>query len=287
MFRLLTTLVFTLPFLTSLDLTGAANAGAPFSEIVVFGDSLSDTGNGFLFTGGVAAGPPYFQGRFSNGPVWVEVLAQELGLPAPGPSLAGGSNYAFGGAETGDGLSFFGTPNVGMQIDAFLPDRGGFAGDELIVLLAGGNDLAWRPPYSPAQVVRNLVNDVSRLAAAGGRTFLVSNMHYFGNSDLKREVNLLLPRRLDRLQEDLGITIFQFDLGTVFRDVLLFPEDYGLTNVTDPACPGCGIGIPDPNAADTLVPNPDEYLFWDLIHWTRVVHAIVGKAAADLVSQQP
>src|SRR5262245_37490212 len=54
----------------------------PFREVVVFGDSLSDTGNVFTVTEPVLAeaipvSPPYFQGRFSNGPVWVERLAEK------------------------------------------------------------------------------------------------------------------------------------------------------------------------------------------------------------------
>jgi phospholipase/lecithinase/hemolysin len=43
-----------------------------FSEIVVFGDSESDAGNVFELSGDTyPASPPYWQGRFSNGPVWV------------------------------------------------------------------------------------------------------------------------------------------------------------------------------------------------------------------------
>jgi hypothetical protein len=61
----------------------------------------------------------------------VEVLAQELGVTTPAPSLLGGTNYAWGSAETGSGLSAFGVPNVGLQVDQFLADRGGFGGDEL------------------------------------------------------------------------------------------------------------------------------------------------------------
>src|SRR5215472_939964 len=130
-----------LAVVASLSLAGPAKGQSPYSELVVFGDSLSDTGNAYLFTDGAAAGPPYFQGRFSNGPVWVEVLAGELGLPAPAPSLSGGANYAFGGAETGPGLSLFGTPNVGLQIESFQADRGALTGKELIVVAAGSNDL--------------------------------------------------------------------------------------------------------------------------------------------------
>src|SRR5262245_14581793 len=103
--------------LTALLLPSSAQARNPLTEVVVFGDSLSDTGNLFLASGGTVATPPYFNGRFSNGPVWVEVLADKLGLDAPTPSVLGGTNFAFGGAETGAGLSSFDTPNVGMQID--------------------------------------------------------------------------------------------------------------------------------------------------------------------------
>lgn len=60
------------------------------------------------------------------------------------------------------------------------------------------------------------------------------------------------------------------------------PAAFGLTNVTDPACPGYGF-VSEPDAGDTVVPNPEEYIFWDGIHFTAVVHEIFGNAAADLV----
>ena len=47
------------------------------------------------------ASPPYADRSFSNGPVWAQDLAQSLGLPALQPSLAGGTDFAYGGAETG------------------------------------------------------------------------------------------------------------------------------------------------------------------------------------------
>ena len=51
----------------------------------------------------------------------------------------------------------------------------------------------------------------------------------------------------------------------------------GLTNTTNRACTQCG----SPNA--TVVSNPDQYLYWDGVHMTRVVHAYYGHKAADLV----
>src|SRR5262245_1866124 len=78
---------------------GAALAG-PFSNLVVFGDSLSDVGNISNATFGTNPGPYYWNGRFSNGPVYTETLATGLGLPAMARSTAGGNDYAYGGAQT-------------------------------------------------------------------------------------------------------------------------------------------------------------------------------------------
>src|SRR5215217_7794985 len=64
-------------------MTSSTQAMLAFDHVVVFGDSLSDAGNA---------------GRFTNGPVWVEYLAQKLGLPL-NPARAGGTNFAVGGAR--------------------------------------------------------------------------------------------------------------------------------------------------------------------------------------------
>jgi phospholipase/lecithinase/hemolysin len=73
---------------------------AMFSDMVVFGDSLSDVGNINTLSLSLYPPAPYYNGRFSNGPLWNEWLSQDLGLSAATPFLQGGLNYAFGGAET-------------------------------------------------------------------------------------------------------------------------------------------------------------------------------------------
>src|SRR4029079_13741701 len=81
-------------------------AAGPFINIVVFGDSLSDIGNVSQATPFITQpktpGPYYWNGRFSNGPVYAETLATGLGLPALANSAAGGTDYAYGGALTTD-----------------------------------------------------------------------------------------------------------------------------------------------------------------------------------------
>src|SRR5271166_265204 len=78
-------------------------SSGPIGNLVVFGDSLADVGNISLATGGAIPNSAiYYQGRFSSGPIWVDTLAKYLGQPAVQPSLAGGLDYAFGGATVAD-----------------------------------------------------------------------------------------------------------------------------------------------------------------------------------------
>jgi lysophospholipase L1-like esterase len=57
-------------------------------RIITFGDSLSDSGAFFDTTrratgAGVPPSPPYFMGRFSNGPIGIDVIEWLLGVEAP------------------------------------------------------------------------------------------------------------------------------------------------------------------------------------------------------------
>lgn len=147
---------------------GTAAQAGPYTSAVLFGDSLSDTGNVLSLTTVFtpAPFPNYFAapGRFSDGPVWVEGLAASLGVPSlaapanllftgPGGVInigaPGGTNYAFGGARTGlDGSAGATTGLFGQLINW----NGSFFGatgpltraadpDALYIIAAGGNDL--------------------------------------------------------------------------------------------------------------------------------------------------
>src|SRR6476659_9041055 len=103
--------------------TSSFGQAPAFSQVVVFGDSLSDTGNVRARTSAKSSGAidypshtfNYDNGRFTNDTdtdpsshtylgVWHEQLARTfLGLPAASNSLGGGLDYAFGGATTMNG----------------------------------------------------------------------------------------------------------------------------------------------------------------------------------------
>jgi phospholipase/lecithinase/hemolysin len=95
-----------------------------FEELYIFGDSLSDPGNLFDFSGGIFPPPPYFEGRFSNGPVWSEYFADLLDLsPArlleaqTDPFAASeGINFAISGANSGDSNSTDNNPLIAKFI---------------------------------------------------------------------------------------------------------------------------------------------------------------------------
>src|SRR5271157_6028524 len=80
----------------AVTMLGTSLRAGDITGIVAFGDSLSDTGNTYLAIG-YPPSPPYYQGHYCNGPIWLEYLAAQLVVAAPTPSLlAGGTDNAWG-----------------------------------------------------------------------------------------------------------------------------------------------------------------------------------------------
>jgi myo-inositol-hexaphosphate 3-phosphohydrolase len=261
-----------------------------FDQVVVFGDSLSDVGNAFIASNGTRPpSPPYFQGRFSNGELGVERIAEMLGLNASVPALAGGSNFAIGGATTGFGTSAEGTPNIGEQINAYLSQNTPDASD-LIYLHAGSNNFVQSPtPVDPATVVSDIVGHITTLAEAGAETFLVPNLGDFSVAPFVRFIgrseeiaasldrfNALLDTSLDALEFSLDVDIVELDFASIFDDILESPVEYGFTNTSGQALN---------TTTGEVVPNPDEYVFWDDFHPSAAVNAIVAESVREEIAE--
>jgi outer membrane lipase/esterase len=73
-------------------LSAPAHAG----NLYVFGDSLVDNGNIPKLSGVDYPPPPYYQNRFSNGPVWPEYFPGLTGL-----GFTASNDYGVGGAFAG------------------------------------------------------------------------------------------------------------------------------------------------------------------------------------------
>jgi phospholipase/lecithinase/hemolysin len=262
--------------------------GQSFAQMVVFGDSLSDTGNVSNATFGISPGSNYFNGRYSNGVLWHEVMAGSLGVSAATPSRTGGRNYAHGGVRTGSGnTSFFpfSFPNVGTQINQFL-GGGTPNANQIFTVLAGGNDFLDNLSQNPSTIVTNLVNHVTALNNAGARFIVVPNLPLLGETprynttasrtaynNLTANFNAQLATALTNLDAQIPAKIYQFDLADTFGQILSNPGSFGLVNVTQRAL-----------VNGTVVPNPDDYLFYDDVHPTRVGHRLLASGAFDLVT---
>ena len=119
-----------------------------FSELVAFGTSMTDSGNVAIASPAILGfsappSPPYYMGRFTNGPTWLDVLADKLGVERPMPSLSGGTNYAWGGATTGSIDNTSGVVDMDDQVATYLSERTP-SGNELFVIsgVAAANDFA-------------------------------------------------------------------------------------------------------------------------------------------------
>jgi phospholipase/lecithinase/hemolysin len=271
-------------------LSSAANAASTtFSNLYAFGDSLSDSGNAYIVTGGVfPPSPPYAQ-RLSNGPVAVEWLAADLGITRFGPSVAGGTNYAVGGAATdtrnSSGLAIAQNTGIQSQVTLFASTRPAFdpatslffvwgGTNDFIIAANTGADLS----ATAAQAVVNLTSDITQLANAGAQHFFVPNLPdlgltVFGRSTdpvglsrLSQGFNASLASALAGLEANRALDITEFDVFSSLHRLVANPGAFGLTNVTD----ACFNDV-------TVCVNPDQFLFWDTLHPTARVHRILGE----------
>src|SRR5579859_201197 len=270
-------------------------AGTPaYDAIYVFGDSYCDVGNIFLATkGAIPASPPYFNGHFSNGPIWVEHLAGSMGLPMK-PSLAGGTDFAFGGAwVTAPQVTPLGTiPSVPEQVELYLTAHGGKADfNALYVILGGGNDILGTTSGSPDalgyQIALGIAESELVLRRAGAQHFLIPNLFDLGllpaaranasfasaaSAATNKWLNTLLG--LESLLE--GIRITRTDVFSLLSEVKKDPTHFGFTDITNPCI----------NPVTTSVcSDPDHTFFWDLEHTTEFGHAFFAVVAETALKQ--
>jgi phospholipase/lecithinase/hemolysin len=260
----------------------------PFSRIIVFGDSLSDTGNLYQLTGGFPPAP-YYNGRFSNGPLWVEHLAADLGM-----QILPGDNYAVGGATTGevnsnDGILGLEYPGLQDQLASFLATTqpGGADPEALYVVWAGANDffVVLEEQGTPTALisggVSNTVYAVQLLWSTGARHILVLNVPDLGltpfgrASGLSEAITQLCAAYNQALESALqalvaaGIPTIRADAFATLRAMVLFPAEFGFTNVTQPYLLVGG--------------DPAGFLFWDAVHPTTRAHEVLEDEALNSI----
>lgn len=312
--------------LAGLTLAGGSLFGqtAPaFSQIVVFGDSLSDTGNVRDRTesksGGAVDYPSgsfnYSDGRWTNSSdtdpgsatyvgVWHEQLARTfLNIPAATFSLGGGTNYAFGGATTNDGTHeetvisppLFGDVTItiddmGKQMDDYLASHA-IDPDALYVVWGGGNDLF--NDDSSENVTATAARAtalMTRLANAGAKYIMVPNIPPLGlipkyDSDPAKQSSLSRAAVDYRQELSADLAAALADLTSQGKSVTLYPLDVWTNTVRVMTYPSRYGFIDISTAAQGQSSvNPDQYLFWDEKHPTTAGHYWTAKGANDALT---
>ncbi len=288
--------------LAALTLAAVSTAGAAgaqtYNRLVVFGDSLSDNGNLFAATGGTnPTSPPYFQGRFSNGPVFTELLGFNAGRYTAGAPVTGSVNYAFGGARTDSQAS---PPGMRNQLLAYTGAGGKFGAGDLVSILGGANNIfqgipaagaSANPQGSISTVALGAAADmkfiVNSVASAGAGTILVTNLPRLGTTPQFNKGpglpaspladyagttfnSALLTGMMATAAAQPNTNIILMDLYKISDTLSGSPERFGLTNAKD----ACLTGM-------TACSTPDTYLYWDGVHPTAAGHKLIARLAND------
>lgn len=273
----------------------------PLSKIVVFGDSLSDNGNLYEYMQHrIPSSPPYFEGRFSNGPVWVEHLASSA---FPGNEADHLLDYAFGGAAVVEGMDDDALFTLKREVDAYLIAHQNQADPlSLFVVWIGANNylaLSDNVEKTVDDVNKGIKKELERLAKSGAKHILVLNLPDLGSTPAAREFDkqteLSTYSRLHNEKLAKSIVSLQgiyphvnwvtFDMDGLFRDLLASPESFGFKNTTD-TCYDILVDKSSRKSVLTMASSInlksrdercDDYLFFDPIHSTSIAHKVLAE----------
>lgn len=291
-------------------LFSAMSCATPLHNIVIFGDSLSDNGNLYEFMSHqLPQSPPYFEGRFSNGPIWIEHVIASYFPDHPEAHLF---DYAFGGAgvseeEGADEVLF----TLRREITHYLSEHNDKASeDSLFVLWIGANNYLGSPPEVEKTLhdVRDGIrHSLQRLVEKGAKHILVVNLPDLGRTPaaidfdtvdsmtfFAKAHNELLSQSVDDLKQEYPeVQWYFYDLYQTFNEVVEHPQDYGFSNITG-TCVTFDEDLIQPSvlriaAAAKPQANDDVcagYLFFDLVHPTALAHQILAEKARLMMDQQ-
>lgn len=287
-----------------------AQAAPSFSNVYIFGDSLSDTGNLASVIGAFPA--PYYMNRVTNGPVAVDTLAAQLGHTADASlyllGMNAGSNYSVARATASGSEAI----DLATQVLSFQAMHGFIApSDALYVVFIGGNDVrdasVLPNPDDANSMIMSAANEVKlaieSLVQTGAKSFLLINSpdisvipetqliaNATSNPDfisythrLSKHYNKSLKQVAKQLKSQYEIKITKFNLYEIFNQLIEDADQYGFTNSTD-ACfssvtfqfhPDCNFGA-----------SFDQFVFFDEIHPSARIHAIVGDAMAEAIMEE-
>jgi len=294
--------LLTLLFLTA----DVAAQQSDFSKLVVFGDSLSDTGN--LIP--ISLPPPYFENRISDGPVVADLIAEFIGSSAAASGHLFGRTGGFNFAVSGGNIVGSDPEDLNQQVSAYLDRVSNQADpDALYLVFVGGNDLrnlrsirsASQASAEIAQAVAILRIQLNRLKAAGARAFLIPNVANIGRipETLQREIgdpgvtvraegytreyNLALSALIGDFSADTNLSVGTFNLFDAFEALIVNASDFGFTNTQE------GCFDPDTFAIEPecLIFGFERRVFFDNLHPSSATNRIIAPQVIASIPSLP
>ena len=306
-------LVSWLSLLLLFTLSAAAQV-KDYTKIIVFGDSLSDTGNVAHLTqvkyGVRVPGPSvdYTDGRFTDGfdtvpaaqnyfGTWVDQLAASLpSHPDVTDSLDGGTDYAYGFATTGTGSSTLNLDathsvqieNIGQQITDYLATHPKIDSHTLFIVWGGAIDLLNAQSTTDVinAAIRQTVN-VQRLINAGATQILVPNLPALGLTPrLNGSLATSVPANVATVLYNNWLATGMAVLHDFYpRQHIYQLNVFSLFNRVVASPSSFGLVNVTGSAQGQFTANPDMWLFWDDLHPTTMGHNLLASSAASLVEQ--
>ncbi|EFJ37027.1 hypothetical protein SELMODRAFT_403921 [Selaginella moellendorffii] len=276
--------------------------------LFVFGDSIVDPGNnnnldtiakanhlpyGFKFKGHEASG------RFCDGKLAVDLVAEHLGLPYPPPyspnSSAATQGMNFGSATSGilNSTGMGSILSLSTQVDLFSHVAKGLPRDliasSIFYISTGNNDMASIEPMHT--IISQFHAQLERLYDLGARKFVVVGILNVGCvpatqlGDSCTELGEWMTKRfneqLQTMLEEMrtshqGFTPIYANAAGIMDEVMRDPAAFGMSNVHHGCCPSSSI-IPFmfcyPGAFHCK--DSSKYMFWDLVHPTEAFNTIL------------
>jgi len=296
--------------------TAVQASDSPFTKTVFFGDSLTDGGYFRPVLIQLVGPNGAIIGQFTNNPnyVWSQYLADFYGSNAQvawtgnntaNPTLAGGNNWAVGGARVGvDSLGGLGyTPSLASQYARYLSSGNTVDPGALYTVWGGANDM-FAVQANPGQAqaiigaaVTSHVNLVGALTQAGAQYILVPTLPDLGLTPDARaggavgmaQGTALASTYNNALFSGLssaGLRVIPMDTFHFLQEVVANPSVYGISNVTGKAC----VTQPPPAGGSSLfcspqstVPGGASYLFADGVHPTSAAHRALADFAISVI----
>jgi outer membrane lipase/esterase len=279
----------------ALSLVALPVAALPFSSLYVFGDSLVDAGNTQQLVVGLGGSDPtpaaagYFDGRFTNGINPADVVNLAISGVNSDNSLAGGRNFAFGGARArNDGA---GVPDLAAQVAQFSASVGGVANPNALYLInVGGNDVfdilaGGSAPTIISAAAAAISTSVATLHSMGAQNIIFVGVGDVGSPPSAngaeipgRNASIALN---SAIQAALPSNVIFFNTIGFFDVVSANPTLYGLPAglLTEVSCLSGG-GAPPAGP-----PTCNAYTFFDNTHPTTQVLQVLGNALVATVPE--